>query len=220
MAEHVILQAAPMTLTPVRRFFAPVMSLTARTILSAPTYSGAPHSYQSKRPQNALLPNCSFIVCSPPVSTGSGMSGAPSLSYRMTLRKKQRQAGSPDNMIPRRPRKNKRALMTLSDNQSPGNITVWRKGWDSNPRTGSSPITRFRVERVTASSLPFHKRVLYTKTGPRASLFSGPLPQNGRPHAASRRRRSRTPCASRAFSLSGSPRRVRSGAEAACAAAD
>lgn len=53
----------------------------------------------------------------------------------------------------------------------------WRKGWDSNPRTGSSPITRFRVERVTASSLPFHKRVLYTKTGPRASLFSGPLPQ-------------------------------------------
>ena len=53
----------------------------------------------------------------------------------------------------------------------------WRKGWDSNPRTGSSPITRFRVERVTASSLPFHKRVLYTKTGPRASLFSGALPQ-------------------------------------------
>ena len=48
----------------------------------------------------------------------------------------------------------------------------WRKGWDSNPRTGSSPITRFRVERVTASSLPFHKRVLYTKCRQRASLFS------------------------------------------------
>ena len=95
--------------------------------------------------------------------------------------------------------------MTLSDNQSPGNITVWRKGWDSNPRTGSSPITRFRVERVTASSLPFHKRVLYTKTGPRASLFSGPLPQNGRPRAAAGYRRSRTPCASRAFSPAGSP---------------
>ena len=49
----------------------------------------------------------------------------------------------------------------------------WRKGWDSNPRTGSSPITRFRVERVTASSLPFHNRVLYTKYRLRASLFSG-----------------------------------------------
>lgn len=48
----------------------------------------------------------------------------------------------------------------------------WRKGWDSNPRTGSSPITRFRVERVTASSLPFHKRVLYTNCCRRASLFS------------------------------------------------
>ena len=48
----------------------------------------------------------------------------------------------------------------------------WRKGWDSNPRTGSSPITRFRVERVTASSLPFHNGVLYTKSGLRASLFS------------------------------------------------
>ena len=107
--------------------------------------------------------------------------------------------------------------MTPSDNQSPGNITVWRKGWDSNPRTGSSPITRFRVERVTASSLPFHKRVLYTKTGPRASLFSGALPQTTaralspaadaakRPRAAAGYRRSRTPCASRAFSPSGSP---------------
>ena len=48
----------------------------------------------------------------------------------------------------------------------------WRKGWDSNPRTGSSPITRFRVERVTASSLPFHKRVFYTNCRRRASLFS------------------------------------------------
>lgn len=47
----------------------------------------------------------------------------------------------------------------------------WRKGWDSNPRTGSSPITRFRVERVTASSLPFHKRVFYTNCRRRASLF-------------------------------------------------
>ena len=58
-------------------------------------------------------------------------------------------------------------LMGLSQHLS------WRKGWDSNPRTGSSPITRFRVERVTASSLPFHKRVLYTKYRLRARLFSG-----------------------------------------------
>ena len=50
----------------------------------------------------------------------------------------------------------------------------WRKGWDSNPRTGSSPITRFRVERVTASSLPFRK-ALYSakKAGEQDILLAG-----------------------------------------------
>ena len=33
-------------------------------------------------------------------------------------------------------------------------VAKWRRGWDSNPRTSSSPVTRFRVERVTAASLP------------------------------------------------------------------
>ena len=63
----------------------------------------------------------------------------------------------------------------------------WRKGWDSNPRTGSSPITRFRVERVTASSLPFHNGVLYTNCRLRASLFSrGCAPEALVPNMAER----------------------------------
>ena len=31
-----------------------------------------------------------------------------------------------------------------------GLFISWRRGWDSNPRTGYEPVTRFRVERVTA----------------------------------------------------------------------
>src|SRR5919204_4552357 len=30
----------------------------------------------------------------------------------------------------------------------------WRRGWDSNPRGGSSPPTRFRVEPGTTTSVP------------------------------------------------------------------
>ena len=73
------------------------------------------------------------------------------------------------NVIPR----SKMNMMHKKTRSNQRVIILWRKGWDSNPRTGSSPITRFRVERVTASSLPFHKRVLYTKSRLRASLFSG-----------------------------------------------
>ena len=49
---------------------------------------------------------------------------------------------------------------------------LWRREWDSNPRTSSSPITRFRVERVTAASLPLRPghagKVVYTISGQKA----------------------------------------------------
>ena len=67
----------------------------------------------------------------------------------------------------------------------------WRKGWDSNPRTGSSPITRFRVERVTASSLPFRTGIgvleyrvegkLFFLQGGAANAGSLPAALPGRP---------------------------------------
>ena len=33
---------------------------------------------------------------------------------------------------------------------------VWRRRWDSNPRTGSSPIKRFRVVLVMTTSIRLH----------------------------------------------------------------
>jgi hypothetical protein len=33
----------------------------------------------------------------------------------------------------------------------------WRRGWDSNPRTGFWPVTRFRVEPVMTSSVPLRR---------------------------------------------------------------
>ena len=33
-------------------------------------------------------------------------------------------------------------------------LAFWRSGWDSNPRTGSSPIKRFRVVLVMTTSIP------------------------------------------------------------------
>src|SRR5438128_11362024 len=44
----------------------------------------------------------------------------------------------------------------------------WRRGWDSNPREGSSPPTRFRVEPGTATSVPLRashpKELLHQRT--------------------------------------------------------
>ena len=64
-------------------------------------------------------------------------------------------------------------------------IFNWRRGWDSNPRTSSSPVTRFRVERVTAASLPlrpakdssgsWHKEQEGVNQNPLSSLLEGEL---------------------------------------------
>ncbi len=65
----------------------------------------------------------------------------------------------------------------------PGWTFKWRRGWDSNPRTSSSPVTRFRVERVTAASLPlrpakdfsgsWHKEQEGVNPNPLSSLLEG-----------------------------------------------
>ena len=64
-------------------------------------------------------------------------------------------------------------------------VFKWRRGWDSNPRTSSSPVTRFRVERVTAASLPlrpakdfsgsWHKEQEGVNPNPLSSLLEGEL---------------------------------------------
>ena len=64
-------------------------------------------------------------------------------------------------------------------------VAKWRRGWDSNPRTSSSPVTRFRVERVTAASLPlrpakdfsgsWHKEQEGVNPNPLSSLLEGEL---------------------------------------------
>jgi hypothetical protein len=38
---------------------------------------------------------------------------------------------------------------------------VWRRGWDSNPRTAFWAVTRFRVEPVTTSSVPLRRQKMY-----------------------------------------------------------
>ncbi len=47
--------------------------------------------------------------------------------------------------------------------------SAWRRGWDSNPRGGSAPPTRFRVEPVATTSVPLRGSVtLSRRSGARA----------------------------------------------------
>jgi hypothetical protein len=57
----------------------------------------------------------------------------------------------------------------------------WRRGWDSNPREGDKPPSRFRVDPVTASSVPLRLGFRFWVLGFRflaSSIYSRCLPVN------------------------------------------
>src|SRR5919109_5004848 len=56
----------------------------------------------------------------------------------------------------------------------------WRRGWDSNPRGGSSPPTRFRVEPGTTTSVPLRASRAKERLHERARLVGEHAPRH--PH--------------------------------------